>query len=252
MSTNQTADVELVTWNYIRKQYENKHNSQNVPMALKYLILQFSRRVIGCKMLNVKQDIQFINLLLSKLPSIRRFKLLYRASDNAYCHRKFHKLCDDQGPTICIIKSNAGNIFGGYTSKSWYIPENQDEYFFKPVTDQHAFLFLIKSNDESIKNKLPTIIEMMEGRENGAICCGTDYGPTFGMGHEICIRGDCNAKVDVEDVEKSEDCTYADPLSFMTTYESDVTDNLSGSKVPTPITQAYLFQVIDYEVFNVQ
>ena len=243
-STEQTSDVELLVWNYIRNQYEGIKDTQDVPMELKIIILEFSRRIIGCKILSIKQDMEFFHILSSKLPSIHGFRLLYRASDNEYSHKKFHELCDDQGPTICIIKSNWNNIFGGYTSKSWRRPETTSNW----VTDKNAFLFLIKSNDESIQSECPMIIKMKRKTGRYAICCKSDHGPLFGSGHEICIRGDCNAKVD----RKRKDYNYSYPLN-KSSYECDVTDNISGSPIQTlSMSKSYLFQVIDYEVFNVQ
>ena len=92
----------------------------NVPMTLKYVIMQFSKKKIGCKMLTFKEDIEFFKLLSSKLKEIithKTYKLLYRASEHNYlASSTFHKLCDNHGPTITIIKSNFGNIFGGFTS----------------------------------------------------------------------------------------------------------------------------------------
>ena len=46
-------------------------------------------------------------------------KLLYRASEHGYTAKSFHKYCDDKGPTLIIIKSSEGWIFGGYTTQSW-------------------------------------------------------------------------------------------------------------------------------------
>ena len=46
-------------------------------------------------------------------------KLLYRASEHGYTARSFHDYCDDKGPTLVIIKSSGGWIFGGYTTQSW-------------------------------------------------------------------------------------------------------------------------------------
>ncbi len=48
-----------------------------------------------------------------------KWKLLYRASQYSYTSYSFHKYCDDKGPTLIIIKSSGGWIFGGYTTKSW-------------------------------------------------------------------------------------------------------------------------------------
>ena len=49
-----------------------------------------------------------------------KWKLLYRASEHEYTAESFHECCDDiQGPTLIIIKSDEGLIFGGYTTLSW-------------------------------------------------------------------------------------------------------------------------------------
>ena len=48
-----------------------------------------------------------------------KWKLLYRASEHEYSGDVFHECCDDKGPTLIVIKSTEGWIFGGYTTKSW-------------------------------------------------------------------------------------------------------------------------------------
>ncbi len=48
-----------------------------------------------------------------------KWRLLYRASEHAYTAESFHEYCDDQGPTLVVIKSSGGWIFGGYTTQSW-------------------------------------------------------------------------------------------------------------------------------------
>ncbi len=50
---------------------------------------------------------------------ITYFKLIYRASEHNYSASSFHEYCDDKWPTLIIIKSREGWIFGGYTTKSW-------------------------------------------------------------------------------------------------------------------------------------
>ena len=47
------------------------------------------------------------------------WKLRYRASEHNYSAKSFHECCDDKGPTLIIIKSSRGWIFGGYTTQSW-------------------------------------------------------------------------------------------------------------------------------------
>ena len=54
-----------------------------------------------------------------------KWKLSYRASENGYTTRSFHEYCDNvQGPTLVVIKSSGGWIFGGYTTQSWKYHKN--------------------------------------------------------------------------------------------------------------------------------
>ncbi len=48
-----------------------------------------------------------------------KWKLLYRASEHDYTAESFHKYCDSKGPTLIVIKSSGGWIFGGYTTQFW-------------------------------------------------------------------------------------------------------------------------------------
>ena len=48
-----------------------------------------------------------------------KWKLIYRASEHGYTAQSFHECCDDKGPTLVIIKSSGGWIFGGYTTQLW-------------------------------------------------------------------------------------------------------------------------------------
>jgi len=60
--------------------------------------------------------------------------LLFRGTRDGFSSAKFHELCDDQGSTLVIIKSEVGFIFGGYSSNSW-IPNGQH------YPDEKTFLF---------------------------------------------------------------------------------------------------------------
>ena len=56
---------------------------------------------------------------LQKWTRCHKWKLLFRASDHEYKAKSFHECCDDKGPTLVVIKSTSGYIFGGYTTQSW-------------------------------------------------------------------------------------------------------------------------------------
>jgi hypothetical protein len=68
-------------------------------------------------------------------------QLLMRGSEDGFTADKFHRLCDQKGPTLTVIQT-AGNlidpprIFGGYTSLSWQSPTVPAD-----KADPHAFLF---------------------------------------------------------------------------------------------------------------
>ena len=70
-------------------------------------------------------------------------ELLYRASRDGDEVRTFHRLCDEKGPTLVIVKNSFNSRFGGYTSIPWSCGEGFE-------SDDTAFIF---SLDE--KKKIP-------------------------------------------------------------------------------------------------
>jgi len=59
-----------------------------------------------------------LNVLLRPVNK-RMGKVLYRASTNGDDISRFHRECDNKGPTIIIVQSTTGAVFGGYTDVSW-------------------------------------------------------------------------------------------------------------------------------------
>ena len=230
MASLSPTDLELVVVNYIRNHYEKKHK-QNVPMALKYLTIQFSNKIIGCTLLTIKQDLQFFKLLCTKIPSIRRFNLLFRAADHNYSCKKFHEYCDDKGGTITIIKSNFGNIFGGYTSKSW---TSKGGY----TKDEKAFLFLIKSDDKAIQSKCPLLLELKKEYVNYAICSDSTFGPTFGR-DDIFIHSDCNNWI-----ATAKNCAYKN--------SDNPQINICGGNISAHWGEGHFCTVNEYQVFQIK
>ena len=64
-------------------------------------------------------DQKYDSYLRKWLGSDYKWKLLYRASEHDYTAKSFHEYCNDKGPTLVVIKSSRGWIFGGYTTQSW-------------------------------------------------------------------------------------------------------------------------------------
>ena len=54
--------------------------------------------------------------------------MIYTASNKEINAEDFHKNCDNQGPTLIIIKalsSQGERIYGGYTDISWQSPDKK-------------------------------------------------------------------------------------------------------------------------------
>ena len=64
-------------------------------------------------------DSQYNHYFEKWLGNDKKWKLIYRASKYNYTAKSFHKYCDDKGPTLVLIESSEGWIFGGYTTQSW-------------------------------------------------------------------------------------------------------------------------------------
>ena len=241
MSTPQS--LELIIWNYIRNEYEGKHNGVQIPIALKHLVQQFSNKVIPSKMLTIQEDISFIQLTTSKLPSFKtaKFNLLYRGSDDKFTLVNFHKLCDNKGPTMCIIHNDVGNIFGGYTSKSWTSPSEKQK-----VYDDKAFLFLIKAYKES--QEYPKIFKCKDPEH--AVYHNKDSGPIFGKdhadcgeGHELSIESGWDKGDSYSYVNWSDDEEWAQTYDYFENEFHGAEDGNDGS---------FYYKVVDFEVFQLK
>jgi len=59
-----------------------------------------------------------LNILLKRVRK-KMGDILYIASRDGDDISRFHKTCDNQGPTLVVVQSTIGAIFGGYTDVSW-------------------------------------------------------------------------------------------------------------------------------------
>jgi len=122
------------------------------------------------------------------------FTLVYRATEDGDKAMDFHEKCDKIGPNVVLIKTQKGNIFGGFTFKNWeHMPRDIDEN--KPnlgsaSRDSKAFGFNV--NKQKIYNN--------ERPREYAIWCNKNYGPTFKNNlfqiFDSCLKkgGYCNVR----------------------------------------------------------
>jgi len=120
-----------------------------------------------------KEEMMYLNKLL-KGESKKMGDVLYVASTYGDSTSSFHSACDKKGPTVVIVESTTGNVFGGYTDISWGTARNT----YHPSTKSFMFSirpsmkqYMIKSSDTSY-----------------AVYHHTSNGPTFGRsGHDMYI-----------------------------------------------------------------
>ena len=90
---------------------------------------------------------------------------IYKATIDGGTGVSFHSHCDNKGPTLTLIESTNGYIFGGYISISWEAPSS---WTYKG-NDDNAFIF-------SINNELKFPIQ----DKSKVIYNDGKYGPDFG------------------------------------------------------------------------
>ncbi len=186
-------------------------------------------------------DMKYDKCLKEWLGSENNWKLIYRASEHDYTARSFHEYCDDKGPTLIVIKSSEGWIFGGYTTQSWSgygIYNDMIFYIIGNKDDDKAFIFTLK-NSHGVE---PTQFMKKEEKKQ-AICCYPDYGPLFGSAFTSLIDIYINDKHN----EKSWCFTNnngSNSFECHTAYKASLFVNTAG-----PNERNY-FTLLDYEVFT--
>ncbi len=147
-------------------------------------------------------------LFLLQMVKISKEKLLYRSTRDGFRAQEFHRRCDGKARTITIIQNNLNFVFGGYTSSPW----NSSNQW---INDKNAFLFSLRKTGysccEKFMNNCPTY----------ALYGASDYGPTFGRGHEIYISDQSNiTNTSLRNCEPSYDfpktaeCKYFEQYKF--------------------------------------
>ncbi len=184
-------------------------------------------------------DNQYDSYFKDWVGSNYKWKLIYRASQYKDNSGYFHGVCNDKTPTLIIMKSTDGWIFGGYTTQPWNydysqysgisfsFSNNSIDYGYKH--DNKAFIFTLK-NPHEVE---PTRFMSKQGYRYAIYCNGNN--PVFGTkdGHDIsieCNYGQCSYSIK-NNCDNAYDCNYK--------YKSLLFTNLTS------------FQLYDYEVFTI-
>ena len=101
--------------------------------------------------------------------------LLYKLTSDGDSASTFHNKCDNQGPTLTLVRNTKGYRCGGFVNQSWSSRYNNG-YGSADVNDPNAFLFSLE-----YKEKYPTY----DGDK--ALYDSNYNGPSFGNSSDLCI-----------------------------------------------------------------
>ena len=120
-------------------------------------------------------DMKFIS---ESLGNPKGFQLLYRASEDGFGAKEFHKHCDNISDTFVLIRTEFGRTIAGYTHYKW----NQVKGGYVHDAGRKSFLLQL-----DLRQKLNPI------SDNCLIYCDGGYGPTFGGGFDLSISDNSNS-----------------------------------------------------------
>ena len=166
---------------------------------------------------NIKRQEAIINWIKEKTnKNFVYFEKIFAMNINGTSSKDFHKHCDNQGPTLTLVKTTKNKIFGGFTPLDWditgidKIDENNQTFVFS--------LNLMKKYD-------------LINKEKSAICCNKEYGPSFGVSDFFIESNMKNGE------------TYANEITnFISNNNLELTDSEGNNEV---------FNVDNFEVFKV-
>ena len=95
------------------------------------------------------------------LPKIKSGILLYQISKDGASPITFHEKCNNKGPTLTIIKTNDGHIFGGYNPISWI-----NEAMYNECDDSFIFSLSDGMNIKPIKCPLKKYMKKYAIKQN--------------------------------------------------------------------------------------
>jgi len=122
------------------------------------------------------QDFSMLKKFLDKEWANRKWKLIFRGSRDGQNASSFHSNCNNKGPTVTVIKSKAGKIFGGFVDKPW---TSSGSY----LSTNNAWIFSVTEKKKYEQND-PNTYSQYGAYDNSS------YGPTFGGGHDIYLAND--------------------------------------------------------------
>lgn len=131
---------------------------------------------------------QWVGEALGKGPKDVRFELLFRATQDGWTARDFHRCCDNRGKTVVLCRTADGTrVFGGFAAVAWTSKDGWLGSSEVPVRD--SFLFSLKAADGAAP---PQQFRLNTPGDPRSIYCYPTCGPIFGRGNDLCISENAN------------------------------------------------------------
>lgn len=145
-------------------------------LSRKINLLQ-AKKTLNSNFLSFIQTKELIDLI--NFPVGTKWTLLYSGQRDGFGARDFHDHCDGYSPTLTIVKSTSGRIFGGYTKLDWGSCQRVE------CKDPSSFLFSLVN-----ENNCPYVAHLNDW-DSPIIRSSPTSGPVFGN-HELSIGDGCN------------------------------------------------------------
>ncbi|GET04302.1 hypothetical protein GLOIN_2v1771022 [Rhizophagus clarus] len=188
--------------------------SQILPSDLHEVLLQYYCK--RAKWIDRKEGSETI---LEK--SKYEFNRILCGSESGFTAANFHKKCDNQGPTLVVIKvKETREIIGGYNPISWRGLNNNLDGGWMSAAAPSCFIFSLGDGKDLSKAKISRILQ---DNMSSAVFSSPRHGPCFGQ-NDLRMNDNFN---------EAETCTCQ-----CYDYESEITEN-------------HNFSVEEYEVFQV-
>ena len=95
--------------------------------------------------------------------------LLYRASRDGRTNAAFHARCDGKGPTLTVLRSANGCVFGGFAAVGWASGGGH-------VEAPGSWLFSLVD----VRGSRPLRMDLVDANDACAVCHSSVCGPAFG------------------------------------------------------------------------
>ena len=89
----------------------------------------------------------------------------------------FHSNCDNKGPTLTVVRSSSGHLFGAVAANSWSSSAGS-------LASAGSFLFCLDCAGE---RHTPRQLVITTADPGSAMYGSSGYGPTFGSAHDLHI-----------------------------------------------------------------